>query len=77
MLKFGLLSVANWGGVPFEKFISLAHPTSKAKAVLINGFDDDTNLPDHGPPYRTHSYPTCSWIFPIDVLVKAAFSPLK
>ncbi|HXY32681.1 MAG TPA: molybdopterin-dependent oxidoreductase [Planctomycetaceae bacterium] len=68
-LKFGLLSVAEWAGIPIQKIIQLAHPTDKAKAIYINGFDDDSNLPDHGPPYRTHSYPTCSWIFPIEQLV--------
>jgi DMSO/TMAO reductase YedYZ molybdopterin-dependent catalytic subunit len=71
VLKFGLMSVAEWAGIPFEKFIKVAHPTDKAKAVLINGFDDDSNLPDHGPPYKHHSWPTCSWVFPIDKLVSA------
>lgn len=71
VLKNGLLSVADWSGIPIEKVIKLAQPTTKAKAIYINGFDDDTHLPDHGPPYRTHSYPTCSWIFPIETLVTA------
>jgi DMSO/TMAO reductase YedYZ molybdopterin-dependent catalytic subunit len=70
-LKFGLLSVAEWAGIPIEKIIKLAHPTEKAKAILIKGFDDDSHLPDNGPPYATHSYPTCSWIFPIETLVNA------
>jgi DMSO/TMAO reductase YedYZ molybdopterin-dependent catalytic subunit len=70
-LKFGLLSVADWAGIPIEKIIKLAQPTEKAKAIFINGFDDDSHLPDNGPPYSTHSYPTCSWIFPIDTLVNA------
>jgi DMSO/TMAO reductase YedYZ molybdopterin-dependent catalytic subunit len=68
-LKFGLLSVADWAGIPIEKIIKLAHPTEKAKAILIKGFDDDSHLPDNGPPYTTHSYPTCSWVFPIETLV--------
>ena len=70
-LKFGLLSVADWAGIPIEKVIKLAHPTEKAKAILIKGFDDDTHLPDNGPPYATHSWPTCSWVFPIETLVNA------
>ena len=70
-LRFGLLSVAEWAGISIEKIIQLAHPTNKAKAILVSGFDDDTNLPDRGPPYNTHSYPTCSWIFPIEQLVNA------
>ena len=68
-LKFGLLSVADWSGIPIEKIIKLAQPTSKAKAILINGFDDDSYLPNTPLPYRTHSWPTCSWIFPIEQLV--------
>jgi DMSO/TMAO reductase YedYZ molybdopterin-dependent catalytic subunit len=68
-LKFGLLSVADWAGIPIEKIVKLAQPTDKATAILIAGFDDDSYLPDHGPPYRTHSYPTCSWVFPIQTLV--------
>jgi DMSO/TMAO reductase YedYZ molybdopterin-dependent catalytic subunit len=70
VLKFGLLSVAEWAGIPLERVIKIAEPTAKAKALLIQGFDDDTNLPDHGPPYREHSWPTCSWIFPIEQLVQ-------
>jgi len=62
-LKFGLLSVANWDGVSIGKVLDLAEPTRKATSVLINGFDDDSNLPDTGPPYHQHSMPTCSWIF--------------
>jgi len=68
-LKFGLLSVADWAGIPIEKIVSLAQPTGKAKAILIAGFDDDSYLPDRGPPYKTHSYPSCSWVFPIETLV--------
>jgi DMSO/TMAO reductase YedYZ molybdopterin-dependent catalytic subunit len=70
-LKFGLLSVGDWAGIPIEKIIKLAQPTDKAKAIYINGFDDDSHLPDLGPPYHTHSYPTCNWIFPIEQLVNA------
>ena len=69
--RFGLLSVANWAGVSLERVIKLAQPTSKAKAVLINGFDGDSHLPYHKPPYQTHSWPTCSWIFTIDQLLGA------
>jgi DMSO/TMAO reductase YedYZ molybdopterin-dependent catalytic subunit len=69
LLKFGLLSVADWSGVPIEKIIKLARPTSKATAILINGFDDDSYLPNTAPPYKDHSWPTCSWIFPIEQLV--------
>jgi DMSO/TMAO reductase YedYZ molybdopterin-dependent catalytic subunit len=70
-LRFGLLSVGEWAGIPIEKVLKLAQPTSKAKAILVNGFDDDSHLPYHPPPYQTHSWPTCSWIFTIDQLVGA------
>ena len=62
-LNYGLLSVANWEGVSIGKVLDLAGPTKKATSVLINGFDDDSQLPDTGPPYHEHSMPTCSWIF--------------
>jgi DMSO/TMAO reductase YedYZ molybdopterin-dependent catalytic subunit len=70
-LQLGLLSVGDWDGIGMDKIISLAHPTSRAKAILIKGFDDDSNLPDHGPPYNQHSWPTCSWIFTFDQLLSA------
>jgi DMSO/TMAO reductase YedYZ molybdopterin-dependent catalytic subunit len=70
-LRFGLLSVANWEGIPIGKVLNLAEPTSKAKCVLIKGFDDDSTLPDQGPPYRKHSWPTCSWIFTFEQLDRA------
>ncbi len=70
-LRFGLLSVADWAGIPIQKVIEMAQPTSKAKAILVNGFDDDSNLPFHPPPYHTHSWPTCSWIFTPEQLVAA------
>ncbi len=33
-LRFGLLSVAEWAGIPIKKIIELAQPTAKAKAIL-------------------------------------------
>jgi DMSO/TMAO reductase YedYZ molybdopterin-dependent catalytic subunit len=66
VLQFGLLSVADWAGIPVEKIIERAGPTRKAKSILINGFDEDTH-PSHG----NHSKPTCSWIFTIEQLVNA------
>jgi DMSO/TMAO reductase YedYZ molybdopterin-dependent catalytic subunit len=68
-LGFGLLSVATWAGVPINEIIKRAEPNSKAKAILFNGFDADSNLPDE-PPYQTNSWPTCSWIFTFDQLLE-------
>lgn len=70
-LRFGLLSMADWAGIPMKKIIEQAGPNSKAKAILVNGFDGDSNLPFHPPPYETHSWPTCSWIFTFDQLLEA------
>jgi DMSO/TMAO reductase YedYZ molybdopterin-dependent catalytic subunit len=71
-LRLGLLSVGDFEGIPIEKMISLAQPTSKAKAILISGFDNDSRLPPtDGPPYKTYSWPTCSWIFTFDQLIEA------
>lgn len=67
-LRFGLLSVADWDGVSIGKVLDMAEPAKKATSVLINGFDDDSHLPDGGPPYSTHSMPTCSWVFTRDQL---------
>jgi DMSO/TMAO reductase YedYZ molybdopterin-dependent catalytic subunit len=70
-LRFGQLSVADWAGVPFKEILKVAEPSSKAKAVLFNGFDGDSNLPDRSPPFKTNSWPTCSWIFTLDQLLDA------
>jgi DMSO/TMAO reductase YedYZ molybdopterin-dependent catalytic subunit len=70
-LKFGLLSVAEWEGIPIGKVLDLAGPTNKASSVLIKGFDEDSNLPDNGPPYSEHSLPTCRWIFTREQLEQA------
>jgi DMSO/TMAO reductase YedYZ molybdopterin-dependent catalytic subunit len=70
-MRFGLVSVGEWTGIPIQEIIKLAQPTSKAKAILINGFDEDSRLPRKKPPFDTHSWPTCSWIYTFDQLVEA------
>jgi len=70
-LKFGLLSVAEWEGVSIGKVLDMAEPTKKATSVFIRGFDDDSTMPDTGPPYHEHSMPTCSWVFTREQLEKA------
>jgi DMSO/TMAO reductase YedYZ molybdopterin-dependent catalytic subunit len=70
-LHYGLVSVGDWAGIPIKEIIKQAQPTSKAHSVLINGFDDDSYLPNTPPPYKTHSWPTCSWIFTLDQLLEA------
>jgi DMSO/TMAO reductase YedYZ molybdopterin-dependent catalytic subunit len=63
-LRYGLLSVADWSGIPIQKVIDSSGPTAKAKRILINGYDEHTAV-------STHSTPTCSWIFSFDELLKA------
>ena len=70
-MRFGLVSVGEWSGIPIQEIIKLAQPTAKAKSILINGFDDDSRLPQREPPFQTHSWPTCSWIYTFDQLVQA------
>jgi DMSO/TMAO reductase YedYZ molybdopterin-dependent catalytic subunit len=70
-LRYGLVSVADWAGISMKEIIKQAQPTSKARSILISGFDDDSHLPLTQPPYKTHSWPTCSWIFTIDQLSEA------
>ena len=70
-MRYGLVSVADWAGIPIKEIIKQAQPTSKARAILVNGFDGDSHLPLTQPPYKTHSWPTCSWVFTIDQLLQA------
>jgi DMSO/TMAO reductase YedYZ molybdopterin-dependent catalytic subunit len=65
-LQYGLMSVGDFDGIPLSKVIDIARPTSKAKAVFINGFDETTLQSK-----RNHSKPTCSWIFTFDQLDRA------
>jgi DMSO/TMAO reductase YedYZ molybdopterin-dependent catalytic subunit len=69
-MGFGQLSVATWAGVPIAEIIKRAEPTSKAKAILFNGYDNDSSLPNE-PPFQTNSWPTCSWIFTFEQLLEA------
>ncbi len=53
---FGMLSVADWHGVPVQEILQDARPTSPSGRVLISGFDQ----------YSTESrssIPGASWIF--------------
>lgn len=61
---FGLLSVADWSGIPFAKLVELAAPTTKCTRVLVSGFDETT----HASSYST---PGASWIFTLEELAGA------
>jgi DMSO/TMAO reductase YedYZ molybdopterin-dependent catalytic subunit len=55
-LHFGLISAANWAGIPLAKVLPRVEPRSGASWVLISGFDR------HSQPSE-HSMPGASWIF--------------
>jgi DMSO/TMAO reductase YedYZ molybdopterin-dependent catalytic subunit len=55
--NFGLMSVAEWDGVPLSEVVSKLRPSPEATAVLVSGMDPDL-------PSRT-SVPGASWVFPL------------
>jgi DMSO/TMAO reductase YedYZ molybdopterin-dependent catalytic subunit len=68
---FGLLSVADWTGVPLAKLASRIQPKEKGQRLLISGFDL------YSAPSRT-SLPGASWVFTWDELMAAgAFLAVK
>jgi len=61
---FGLISVANWTGVPISTILNRAKLKSGASRVLVSGFDEYAN------PTMT-SVPGASWIFRLEELQAA------
>jgi DMSO/TMAO reductase YedYZ molybdopterin-dependent catalytic subunit len=55
--NFGLMSVAEWEGVPLAEIVSTLQLSSNATAVLVSGVDPDQ-------PSRT-SIAGASWVFPL------------
>lgn len=64
LTHFGLISVANWTGVPFSTILDRVELKPEASRVMISGFDH------YVKPTMT-SVPGASWIFPLEEL-KAA-----
>jgi DMSO/TMAO reductase YedYZ molybdopterin-dependent catalytic subunit len=62
--NFGLISTADWEGVPLLALLDRAKPPAGTYRVLVSGFDDMTATP------RT-SVPGASWIFSRDDLPRA------
>jgi DMSO/TMAO reductase YedYZ molybdopterin-dependent catalytic subunit len=62
--NYGLISVADWDGVPLATLLDRMRPTTPAHRVLVTGFDDESVQP------RT-SIPGASWIFSRDDLAPA------
>ncbi len=58
--NFGLMSVAEWTGVPLVDVVAQLQPSAGATAVLVSGVDPD------GP--STTSVAGASWIFPLEAL---------
>jgi len=65
LTRFGLISVADWTGVPVSEILGEAKRKPGAAWVEISGFDE------YSAPSHT-SVSGASWIFPVDAL-KAAF----
>jgi len=68
--NYGLISVADWEGVPLQAVLDRLRPTrtsSPGSRVLITGFDDEAT------PTRT-SVPGASWIFSRDDLANAVLA---
>lgn len=59
--NFGLLSVAEWEGVPLASVVAQLGPKAEATAVLVNGVDHDVS--ESG-----RSEPTASWVYPLEWL---------
>jgi DMSO/TMAO reductase YedYZ molybdopterin-dependent catalytic subunit len=55
---FGLMSVADWDGVPLVDIVSRMKPASGSTAVLVKGIDHDLQR-------SQRSVPGASWIFPL------------
>jgi DMSO/TMAO reductase YedYZ molybdopterin-dependent catalytic subunit len=62
--NFGLISTADWDGVPLAALLDRARPPAGAYRVLVSGVDEP------GPVTRT-SVPGASWIFTRDDLARA------
>jgi DMSO/TMAO reductase YedYZ molybdopterin-dependent catalytic subunit len=62
--NFGLLSTADWDGVPLTAILDRAKPSAPSYRVLVSGVDDE------GAVSRT-SAPGASWIFSRDDLPRA------
>ena len=54
--NFGLMSAADWEGIPLAELLDRARPAAPTSYVLVAGVDDDAS------PGRT-SVPGASWIF--------------
>ncbi|MFA5907397.1 MAG: molybdopterin-dependent oxidoreductase [Vicinamibacterales bacterium] len=61
--NFGLMSVAEWDGVPLADVVARLKPAKDATAVLVSGFD-------HIGQVSQRSIVGASWVFPLSSLDK-------
>ena len=61
---FGMVSVADWAGVPLSKILNMVRIKPQARYVLISGFDVYSAI-------STSSIPGASWIFSLEQLVSS------
>ena len=61
--NFGLMSVADWEGIPLTGIVDGLKPTKDATAVLVSGFD-------HIGQVSQRSIVGASWVFPLSSLDK-------
>ena len=59
--NFGLMSVADWDGVPLTEVVSTLPLSSRATGVLVSGVDHDGQK-------SADSIPGASWVFPLATL---------
>lgn len=60
--NFGLMSVAEWDGVPLGEVLGSLPGRDRAAAVLVSGLD-------HAGPSRS-SLPGASWVFPLEAVTR-------
>jgi DMSO/TMAO reductase YedYZ molybdopterin-dependent catalytic subunit len=63
-VSFGMISVANWEGVPLSEVLQQAKLKARASRVLITGFDQYTTP-------SVSSVPGASWVFSLEELQAA------
>jgi DMSO/TMAO reductase YedYZ molybdopterin-dependent catalytic subunit len=69
--NFGLMSVAEWDGIPLTGIVAGLKPTKEATGVLVSGFD-------HIGQVSQRSIVGASWVFPLASLDKlGAFLAVK
>jgi DMSO/TMAO reductase YedYZ molybdopterin-dependent catalytic subunit len=69
--NFGLMSVAEWDGVPLVDLLSRLQPTARATAVLVAGLDDEARQ-------SAVSVAGASWVLPLTALDRlGAFLALR